>query len=198
MTTTGPESDQAFKAITIRSLVESTPMLNEDNYSLWRSKVEGLLKLRGILSILNSATQALPPAINDEISVYLISKLDQSTHVNIVTEENEGNTKLIWNTIKEYFASSQSANRARVSFEFLYVSFEDDLDTFITTIKSKIKRMGEVGITLPSDILSYWVLFKLPESLTPLRSQIMHSEAEISLDLVVSHLTQYKNESTLR
>ena len=55
--------------------------------------------------------------------------------------------------------------------------------------------MLDVGIELPSDILAYLVLFKFPNSLHSLCQQIMHSDKEITVDLVLNHLTQLENDS---
>ncbi|KNZ63110.1 hypothetical protein VP01_11879g1, partial [Puccinia sorghi] len=58
-----------------------------------------------------------------------------------------------------------------------------------------IKKMINVGIDLPQDILAYLVLFKFPSSLQPLKRQIMHSDKDLKVEFVCNHLTQFNNES---
>ncbi|KNZ47886.1 hypothetical protein VP01_606g7 [Puccinia sorghi] len=46
--------------------------------------------------------------------------------------------------------------------DFLYLTFKDDAaDLFITKVKFSIKKMIDIGIYLPQDILAYLILFKL-------------------------------------
>ncbi|KNZ63111.1 hypothetical protein VP01_11879g2, partial [Puccinia sorghi] len=72
---------------------------------------------------------------------------------------------------------------------------EDDTDSFITEVRVAIKKMINVGIDLPQDILAYLVLFKFPSSLQPLKRQIMHSDKDLKVEFVCNHLTQFNNES---
>ncbi|KNZ45040.1 hypothetical protein VP01_8540g1, partial [Puccinia sorghi] len=58
-----------------------------------------------------------------------------------------------------------------------------------------IKKMVDMGIDLPKNILSYLVLFKFPNSLQILKRQIMHSDKELSVEFFCNHLIQFNNES---
>lgn len=157
--------------------------------------MERLFKMRGILDQINSQDPLAVIPDDDEMAGYLMSKLDPGTHTNIITPENEDSTKLIWLAAKNHFASSQAANWARMFFDFLYLGFnQNDIENFVTSVKAHLVKLDEVGITLPNDILSYLILFKLPDSLKTMRSQIMHSGCELSVILVLNHLVQHKNE----
>lgn len=80
--------------------------------------------------------------------------------------------------------------------DFLYVKFqEDSMESFVTDIKVAIKKLVDVGIELPQDILAYLVLFKFPNSLQTLKRQIMHSDKELDVEYVCNHLIQFNNES---
>lgn len=194
--TPGPGVDGNFKALALKSLMESTPLLTETNYSIWRKKMERLFKMRGILKLVNSSNPRAEIPDDDEMAGYLMSKLDASTHTNIITPENEDSTKLIWKAAKNHFASSQAANQAKMFFNFLYLGFNpNDIDSFVTSIKAHLGKLDKVGITLPVDILSYLILFKLPDSLKAMRSQIMNSGSDLNVNLVLNHLIQHKNET---
>ncbi|KNZ49890.1 hypothetical protein VP01_4714g1 [Puccinia sorghi] len=59
------------------------------------------------------------------------------------------------------------------------------------TISSKlisIKKLVDVGIELPQDILAHLVLFKFPASLQNLKRQIMHSDKELNVEFICNHL----------
>lgn len=59
--------------------------------------------------------------------------------------------------------------------DFLYLTFKEDAaDLFITKVKFSIKKMIDIGIYLPQDILAYLILFKFLTSLQLLKHQIMH------------------------
>lgn len=79
--------------------------------------------------------------------------------------------------------------------KFLYVKFrEDSLEAFVTNIKVAIKKLVDVGIDLPQDILAYLILFKLPENLHLLKHQIMHSDKILTVQFVCNHLIQFRAE----
>lgn len=94
--TPGPGGDPTnFKSQAMKVLIESTPLLNEDNYSMWRKKMEKLFKLRGIFHLMSSAeeTNKLDEETNQEMVAYLIAKLDTNKYNNIIDDLNEDNAK---------------------------------------------------------------------------------------------------------
>ncbi|KNZ48491.1 hypothetical protein VP01_562g3 [Puccinia sorghi] len=62
-------------------------------------------------------------------------------------------------------------------------------------ISIPIKKLVDVGIDLPQDILAYLVLFKFLTSMHNLKQQIMHSDKELSVKFVCDHLIQFNNEA---
>jgi hypothetical protein len=180
----------------LKTALETTPQLTKENYSIWKDKMVALLELRGVLTLLESPTGALSPDENTELKLLIIAKMDRVTHNNVVTTENKDSEKLLWTAIKERFASSQSSNRARIFNDFLYLKFkEDGLETFITKVRVAIKKLVDVGIDLPKDVLAYLILFKFPDLLNNLKRQIMHSDKDLTAEFVCNHLTQFNNES---
>ncbi|KNZ53748.1 hypothetical protein VP01_3145g2 [Puccinia sorghi] len=189
-------SNDGFRQAMLKTALETIPQLNEENYSIWKDKMTALLKLRGVLTALNNQNTPLGESDNAELTMLLLSKIDSVTHNNLVTAENSESAQRIWSSIRDRFASSQSSNRARMFNNFLYVKFQEDaVETFVTDIKVAIKKLVDVGIELPKDILAYLVLFKFPNSLQSLKRQIMHSDKELSVEFVCNHLTQFNNEA---
>lgn len=163
---------------------------------MWRKKFEKLFKLRGIFDIMNANNlTSLDDDTNQEFVAHILAKLNANSYNNIIDDTNKDNAKLIWRSTQEHFASSQSANRARVFNGFLHLSMENNIETFVTTVKIFLKKMTEVGIKLPSDIIAYLVLFKFPSSMQHMKSQIMHSTTDMKVDVVLNHLVQHKNKS---
>ncbi|KNZ60492.1 hypothetical protein VP01_1546g3 [Puccinia sorghi] len=185
-----------FRQAMLKTALETIPQLTEENYSIWKDKMTALLKLRGVLAALNNVAVPLAASDNAELTLLIISKMDSVTHNNVVTADNWESAQKLWLAIKERFASSQASNRARIFNDFLYIKFqEDSVETFVTDIKVAIKKLVDVGIELPQDILAYLVLFKFPASLHILKRQIMHSDKELSVKFVCDHLIQFNNES---
>lgn len=185
-----------FPQTMLKTALETIPLLGEENYGIWRDKMDAILDFRGCAAAINDETSVLDATVNNELKLLIISKLDSSSHENIVTAENQNSAKLLWKAIIQKFASLQASNRARVFNSFLYLTFNpDDIVEFITRVKVSLKKMAEVGIKLPDDIVAYLILFKFPASMDDFKRQIMHSDKELSVDYVLNHLTQLNNKS---
>ncbi|KNZ44866.1 hypothetical protein VP01_874g6 [Puccinia sorghi] len=189
-------ANDSFRQAMLKTALETIPQLTEENYSIWKDKMTALLKLRGVLRILDNPQIPLGESVDAELVMLLLSKMDSVTHNNVVTADNRDSAQRLWLSIKERFASSQSSNRARMFNDFLYVKFQEDaVESFVTDIKVSIKKLVDVGIELPQDILAYLVLFKFPASLQNLKRQIMHSDKNLDVEFVCNHLIQFNNES---
>lgn len=104
--------------------------------------------------------------------------------------------KLLWKAIIEKYASSQASNRARIFNDFFYIRFKPDkIEEFITRIKVCLKKMLEVGITLPNNLLAYLILFKFPKNMKDFKRKIMHTDKELLVKYVLNHLTQLNKKS---
>lgn len=131
-----------------------------------------LLQLWGVLNRLNSPNGVLNNNKNAEMKLLIIAKMDSVTHNNVVTASNQDSAKLLWLVIKERFTSSQASNRARIFNEFLYLNFKEDaVNNFITNVQVAIKKLVDIGIDLPQDVLAYLILFKFTLTLNPLKHQ---------------------------
>jgi len=182
----------------LKTAIEAIPLLNQDNYTLWKNRVESMLDLQELLDPLVSPTGVLSATEDVQLRTILTSKLEASIHANVITHDNEKSSKKIWKSISEYFASSQASNRARVFNAFLHLPFNpNDVQEFITQVKTAVSRLHEVGIDLPNDIIAYLILHKLPLSMNNISQQITHSDKTINLELVLDHLRLYSNDQQI-
>jgi hypothetical protein len=79
--------------------------------------------------------------------------------------------------------------------EFLYVKFKEEaIEAFVKEIKVSIKKLMDIGIDLPKEVLAYLILFKFPDTLQILKHQIMHSDKDVSVEFVCNYLIQFSNE----
>ncbi|KNZ55885.1 hypothetical protein VP01_2554g2 [Puccinia sorghi] len=188
--------NDGFRQAMLKTALEMTPQLTDENYPIWKDKMEALLQLRGVLIKLNTPHLPLSNDENDELKLLLIAKMDSITHNNVVTPDNSNSAKRLWLAIKERFASTQASNRARIFNDFLYLTFKEDaVEAFITSVRVAIKKLVDVGIDLPKDVLAYLILFKFPQTLNNLKRQLMHTDKELTAEFVCDHLTQFNNEA---
>ncbi|KNZ62799.1 uncharacterized protein VP01_12229g2 [Puccinia sorghi] len=103
----------------LKTAIEAIPLLTVDNFSLWKNRVENMLDLQELYDNLTSEKGTLTKSQDVQLRTILTSKLDLSTHANIIDHNNEKNARSIWKAISNYFASSQASNRARVFKEIL-------------------------------------------------------------------------------
>lgn len=135
---------------------------------------------------------------NVQIRTILTSKLDTLVQANIINPKNEKDTHLIWTSINEYFASNHASNRARIFKEFLRTPFSaSNFLGFIKDTKTMISQLHKVGIDLPSNIIAYLILEKLPASMDTVVQQITHSNKKVTPDHVLDHLRLYHNNQSL-
>ncbi|POV94118.1 hypothetical protein PSTT_17014, partial [Puccinia striiformis] len=113
----GQNNNDGFQQAMLKTALETTPQLSEENYSIWKDKMTALLQLRGVLTTLNDEqtdAAALADDVNAELILLFIAKIDSVTHNNVVTADNRNSARALWKAIKDRFASDESSNRARV------------------------------------------------------------------------------------
>ena len=114
---------EALNNAFIKNALEAIPLLNADNFSLWRHRVETLLDLQQLRKELTTEQGVLTEANETILRSVLSSKLDSSIHANVINPENQQNAKAIWKSIISYFASAESSNRAWVYQEITGIMF---------------------------------------------------------------------------
>ena len=103
-------SNDGFRQIILKAALEAVPILSEENYLIWKDKMTILLELKGVKEALENDSKTLSPIDDMEIRVILLSRINSVTNNNVVKSSNISSSKVLWQTIKEQFASSQTAN----------------------------------------------------------------------------------------
>jgi hypothetical protein len=147
----------------LKTEIEAIPLLTTDNYTLWKNRIDNMLDLQGLRDSLTTEEGKLSSNDDVQLRTIITSKLDSSVHSNVITHENQKSARLIWKSISAFFASTQPANRARVFNELLDLNFNvNDVQSFITTVRTINTQLFEIGIELPQELVAYILLKKTP------------------------------------
>ncbi|KNZ52352.1 hypothetical protein VP01_3607g3, partial [Puccinia sorghi] len=133
-----------LNSVLYKTAIESIPLLTQENYSMWRSRVINLLDLLKIKDVVLTAERQLTSSEELILRTVLAAKIDATVHSNVINHTNKEDGMLIWKSINDYFASTQSANRARVWNNFSLLAYDDsDVNGFITRTRAAIEKMHE-------------------------------------------------------
>ncbi|KNZ46159.1 hypothetical protein VP01_74g2 [Puccinia sorghi] len=191
---------EKLNSILYKTAIESIPLLTQENFSMWRSRVVNLLDLLKIKDAVFSEEGVLTSSEELILRTVLAAKLDANIHSNVINHNNKEDGMEIWKTINKYFASTQSANRARVWNNFSLLNYDDnDVNGFITQVRAAIEKMHEVGINIDIDVVGYEIIKKFPKTpeLNSISSAITHSGQEMTPDLVLDHLRLHANKQSI-
>ncbi|KNZ57542.1 hypothetical protein VP01_2131g3 [Puccinia sorghi] len=156
----------AINPTILKTTIEAIPMLTEENFSSWRTRITALFKLGRIKDQMLNGIPALEEDDNTTICAVILSKLSTTTQCNVVTSDNEDNAQLLWKAILKRFMSSEPSNRARVYNQFANIKFDiSNIEKFVTEVRGAITKMEDVGIKFDEDIMTYNLIRRLPSSL---------------------------------
>ncbi|KNZ54133.1 hypothetical protein VP01_3031g1 [Puccinia sorghi] len=187
----------AINSTILKTTIEAIPILTEENFSTWRTRITALFKLGGVKDAMINGEPVLEDDDNTILCAIILAKLSSTTHSNVVNSNNEDNAQDLWKAITKRFVSSEPSNRARVYNMFANISFDaSNIEKFITEVRSALVKMEDVGIKLDEDILTYDLLRRLPASLDNIKQSITHSKngEEITPDSLLNHLEIHINE----
>jgi len=195
----------AINPTILKTTIEAIPVLTEDNFSSWRTRITALFKLGGVKDQMLDGEPALDDTDNTILCAIILAKLSAITHNNVVTSENKDNAIALWKAILKRFNSSEPSNRARIYNQFANITFDpSNIEKFITEVRGIIVKMEDVGIHLQEDIITYDLLRRLPSSLDNIKQSITHSrngediKPEILLDHLEIHMNELKVSSTAK
>ncbi|KNZ60244.1 hypothetical protein VP01_158g13 [Puccinia sorghi] len=181
----------------LKTTIEAIPVLTEENFASWRTRITALFKLGGIKDNMLNGQPELEEDDNTILCAIILSKLSTVTQSNVVNSENEDNAQLLWKAILKRFISSEPSNRARVYNQFANIKFDiSNIEKFVTDVRSAIVKMEDVGIKLDEDIVTYDLLRRLPNSLDNIKQSITHSKngEDIKPEALLDHLEIHLNE----
>ena len=105
---------ETINSTILKTTIEAIPVLTEENFSSWRTRITALFKLGGVKDSMLNGEPALEDNDNTILCAILLAKLSASTHSNVVNSGNEDNAQELWKSILKRFISSEPSNRARV------------------------------------------------------------------------------------
>lgn len=184
----------------LKTTIEAIPILTEDNFTIWRTRITTLLNFAQLKDAIGSDSESLSPTDNSILTLILISKLSSPVHTNLITAQNKESAKEIWKAILKHFVSSKPLNWDRVYSQFSSISFdENNIQSFITEVKTGVNKLHKICIVLPVDILTYMILDKLLDSMRNIKQQITHSnfQSKINPNAVLDHLRIHMNEKRM-
>lgn len=158
-----------------------------------------MLDIQGIKDGLFDDNANLSKTNNIYLRSIITSKLDSSIHANIITPNNKGDAKLIWKAIIKFFASSDASNQARVFENLQNLVFNPcDIQGFINSAKIAIRRLHKVGIKIPTNIIAYMLIHKLPGSMSNIKDCIIHNQNLVNPDTVLEHIQIHFNNVKIK
>ncbi|KNZ45693.1 hypothetical protein VP01_78g3 [Puccinia sorghi] len=133
-----------INATILKTTIEAIPILTEENFSSWRTRITALFKLGGLKDQMIDGQPDLEEDDNTILCAIILSKLSTQTQNNVVNSENEDNAQLLWKAILKRFISSEPSNRARVYNQFSNIEFDiSNIEKFITEVRSIIVKMQD-------------------------------------------------------
>jgi len=187
----------AINPTILKTTIEAIPVLTEENFSSWKTRITALFKLGGLKDQILDGEPALDDGDNTILCAIILAKLSAITHSNVVTSINEDDAIALWKAIMKRFMSTEPSNRARVYNQFASISFDSsNIEKFITEVRSTLVKMEDVGIKMEEDIVTYDLLRRLPSSLDNIKQAITHSKdaEDIKPDVLLDHLEIHLNE----
>ncbi|KNZ63747.1 hypothetical protein VP01_11065g1, partial [Puccinia sorghi] len=86
----------------LKTKIEAIPILTEDNFLSWRTRITALFKLGGSKDQILAGEPALEDSDNTILCAIILAKLPTVTHNNVVTSSNEDNTLALWKAIQNH------------------------------------------------------------------------------------------------
>ncbi|KNZ62370.1 hypothetical protein VP01_127g8 [Puccinia sorghi] len=169
-----------LNSVLYKTAIESIPLLTQENYSMWRSRVINLLDLLKIKDTVLTAERKLTTSEELILRTVLAAKIDATVHSNVINHTNKEDAR-VWNN-------------------FSLLAYDDsDVNGFITRTRAAIEKMHEVGINIDTDVVGYEIIKKFPKTpeLNSISSAITHSGQEMTPDLVLDHLRLHANKQSI-
>lgn len=66
-------ASEGFCQAMLKTALDTIPRLSEDNYGVWKDKMDAILDVQGCAKALNNDVSTLEGDVNDEIKLLIIS-----------------------------------------------------------------------------------------------------------------------------
>lgn len=95
--------DDKISTAILKTTIEAIPLLTQENFTLWRSRVENMLDLQNLRKNLTEEKGVLTETEELQLRALITSKLDATVHANVINHDNKKDAKKIWKAILNYF-----------------------------------------------------------------------------------------------
>ncbi|KNZ52704.1 hypothetical protein VP01_3475g1, partial [Puccinia sorghi] len=174
--TTDSDLMEKLNSVLYKTAIKYIPLLKQENFSMWCSRVVNLLDRLKIKTAVFLEDAKLTPSEELILRTVLAAKIDATIHSNVINHTNKEDGMLIWKSINNYFALTQSANCAQVWNNFSLLN-HDDAD----------------------DVVGYKIIKKFPKTpeLNSILSAFSYSGQEMTPNLVLNHLQMHANKQSI-
>ncbi|MBW0493299.1 hypothetical protein O181_033014 [Austropuccinia psidii MF-1] len=120
----------------------------------------------------------------------ITNSLDSCTFAKIVIGDEEmENAYLLWNKFTNRFASSTFNSQARIWSRFSKITYNRNLQPFISELRQSLKEIKTVGSEVGIKTLAFAILTKLPEEFNSLIKKVtLNTETQGSPDAMLNLL----------
>ncbi|MBW0520377.1 hypothetical protein O181_060092 [Austropuccinia psidii MF-1] len=95
----------------------------------------------------------------------ITNSLGSSTFTEIIVGDEEmENAYLLWRKMTNCFASSSFKSQARIYSRFLKITYNGNLQSFITELRKSLNEIRTVEIEFGSKKLTFSILTKIPDN----------------------------------
>ncbi|MBW0523615.1 hypothetical protein O181_063330 [Austropuccinia psidii MF-1] len=99
------------------------------------------------------------------------------------------NTYLLWSKLTNCFASSTFNSQARIWSRFSKITYNGNLQSFISELSQSLKEIKTVGIKVGTKILAFAILLKLPDDFNSLIEKVtLNTKTQGSPDAILNLL----------
>ena len=195
---TSPTELNTTRSISLKSLIDSSPLLEEGNFSQWKTRMLTIFKLLRVEVIINPTNNnPLPSDTNEEIVGIILSKI--GPHTDSILNISSTDAKLLWKEINSQFSLTETSNQAQVYMDLHNLELNiNKFQEFIISLKSIINQLNKIGSIIPPAVLDFQAFLKFPKELQTLQTPILHLTDNPTVDTVISHLTGIINENIIK
>ncbi|MBW0534108.1 hypothetical protein O181_073823 [Austropuccinia psidii MF-1] len=148
--------------------ISSIPILNNNNYGEWSARIVILLRSKDLLHVCENSlpTDATVPVTNkwnkansEAISI-ISSRVSHRVFIEVVKKYSK-DAQQLWQKLEEQYASKKAINRGRVWMQWLRLTYDGDLQSYIDNRRMLMMSLDTVNINIPAECHSFTLLGKL-------------------------------------
>lgn len=179
--------------------------LNNNNYQVWKFKIEKLLKREGTWKAIASPRLTTGEEAqdtwdqHDDKALGTICLLIEDTQISLI--RNKTTAKEAWDALKEYHEKASGLNKFSLIVELLQLKYQDDedMEKHVAKIQELIDNLTALGNRSAIEFGPWIILRSMPTSYHTLISVLAsRPEDELTIDIVKATLiSEFKRRKSL-